>query len=82
MRHELLCLTTLLSHCALIDNCQSLADVIVYHLYCSRRAMPASRLREIVYEFVSYGFNPFDSGLSPVAKIQMKSVISKCDSCL
>ena len=85
MRHELLCLNQLhdfIVNLDTVDKCNFPNDLVVYHLYASRKHLSSTSLREVVYHFVSLGFNPFSPKLSDVAKIQMKSIISKCDYCL
>ena len=58
------------------------SDLIVSTFYSARRDVKASTLRGYLLSFVQVGFNPFSPHLSDVSKIQMKSIIAKCDSCI
>ena len=76
---EKLCLLQLLH---LYHECEPCFanDLVVYHLFDSRKLYSPQKLREILEEFVKYGFNPFSKDLSPTAKVMMKSIIARCDS--
>ena len=79
MHLEKLCLLQLLQLYKQCDS-HSTNDVVVYHLYNTRKLFSPQRLRVILEEFVMSGFNPFSKELSPTAKVMMKSIIARCDS--
>ena len=76
---EKLCLIQLLQLFMAV-NPNSCNEIVVYHLYNYRKQVTPQRLREILEDFVKYGFNPFSKELSPTAKVMMKSIIARCDS--